>query len=181
MSTVLKKLTWEDIKDLPESHGRTELVDGELVVSPTPSLRHQTICDRLAAVLGDYVHHRGLGHFFGRPVHVILSEHVHYEPDLCFIANDRRLELDSPYFEGAPDLIIEVISECNRSHDTVVKYRDYERFGVREYWIVDPREEHIRVFVREGGAYRTLGVFSRGEPVRSHVLEGVTLDPAAVF
>lgn len=181
MSTALRKLTWEDIKDLPESQGRTELVDGELVVSPTPSLRHQMICRRLAAVLTQFVESRGLGYLFDRPIHVIFSEHVHYEPDLCFIATDRRLDLDSPYFEGPPDLIIEVISESNRSHDTVVKYRDYERFGVREYWLVDPREEHIRVFTLEGGAYRTLGVFARGEPVASRVLEGIGLDPAAVF
>lgn len=181
MSTALKKLTWADIKDLPESHGRTELVEGELVVSPTPSLRHQIICRRLGAVLAPFVDSRGLGHFFDRPIHVIFSEHVHYEPDLCFISKERRVDLDAAYFEGPPNLIIEVISESNRSHDTVVKYRDYERFGVPEYWLVDPREEHIRVFALEKGAYRMLGVFGPGEPVASRVLEGVELDPAAIF
>lgn len=180
MDVVLKKLTWEDLKDLPESHGRTELVDGELVLSPTPSLQHQLICDRLAARLGAFVAAHG-GVLFGRPVHVIFSEHVHYEPDLCYFGPDRALDLSAPYIEGAPDLIVEVIWEPNRSHDAVVKFRDYERYGVREYWLVDPRESHIRVFVREGESFRLMGVFGRGEAVRSEVLEGLSFDAGAIF
>lgn len=180
MPVPLRKLTWEDIKDLPESHGRTELVDGELIVSPTPSLRHQLICDRLAVRLSASVAGQG-GALFARPIHVILSEHVHYEPDLCYFAPGRRLDLEAAYAEGAPDLVIEVISESNRSHDTVVKFRDYERYGVREYWLVDPREQHIRVFASEGGALVLAGVFGRGETVRSRVLEGLELDPAEIF
>ncbi len=180
MGVVLKKLTWEDLEDLPESHGRTELVDGELVLSPTPSPRHQWICGRLAARLGGFLAARG-GVFFDRPVHVVFDEHVHYEPDLSYYAPGRALNLDAPYVEGPPDLIVEVILESNRSHDTIVKYRDYERYGVREYWLVDPREAHIRVFVLEGGAYRLLGIFGRGEPVRSQVLEGLSLEAGGIL
>jgi len=180
MGVALKKLTWEDLKDLPESHGRTELVDGELVVSPTPALQHQLICDRLAARLGGFVATRG-GLMFGRPVHIIFDEHVHYEPDLCYFAPHRALDLDAPYVKAAPDLIVEVISESNRSHDTVVKFRDYERYGVREYWLVDPREAHIRVFVLEGAAYRLVGVFGRGEPVSSRVLEGLAFEAGEIL
>ena len=133
-----------------------------------------------AARVGAFAAARG-GIFFGRPIHVILSGHVHYEPDLCFFAGEREVDLEAAFVESAPDLIIEVISESNRSHDTVVKYRDYERHGVREYWLVDPREGLIRVSVLEGGAYRPAGIFGRGERVRSHVLAGLALDPAEVF
>ena len=118
---------------------------------------------------------------FGRPVHIIFDEHVHYEPDLCYFAPHRALDLDAPYVKAAPDLVVEVISESNRSHDTVVKFRDYERYGVREYWLVDPREAHIRVFVLEGAAYRLVGVFGRGEPVSSRVLEGLAFDAGELF
>lgn len=82
---------------------------------------------------------------------------------------------------GRSDLIIEVISEGNRTHDTVVKYQDYERYGVREYWLVDPRERHIRVYTLEGGRYQLLGVFAPGEQAASRVLEGLAFDPAPVF
>ena len=89
MSVATKLLTWEDIKDLPESHGRTEIVDGEFVVSPTPGSRHQAICSRLGFHLIRFVGEKRLGVVYSSPIHVILDEHVHYEPDLCFIARAR--------------------------------------------------------------------------------------------
>ena len=104
-----------------------------------------------------------------------------YEPDLCFISTGRLHILQDPVIQGPPDLIIEVISESNRTHDTVVKFRDYERFGVREYWIVDPRDQHIRIYGLEDGKYAPLGVFARGEKIVSRVLAGFDLDPAQVF
>lgn len=179
MSAAIRKLTWDDIKDLPESH--VEIVDGELVVSPPPSVGHQLICTRLADVIRPFVIDRDLGEFFPREVHVVLAEHIHYEPDMCFIGKGREIDPELPYFEGPPDLVIEVISESNRTHDTVVKYRDYERHGVREYWLVDPRERHIRVYVLESGAYRLLGVYAAGDELTSRVLEGLAFDPGPVF
>lgn len=182
VSTVLQQLTWEDIKDLPESGSqRTELVNGELVVSPSASSRHQRICTQLGIEIGLFLRSNPLGELFSSPVHVILDEHVHYEPDLCFVASDRLSIIGENYLSGPPDLIIEVISESNRSHDTVVKLRDYERYGVREYWLVDPRENHIRVFTLQGVAYRLLGVFVPGESVRSSIFSEIELDPANVL
>jgi Uma2 family endonuclease len=182
MSTTLRRLTWEDIKDLPESGAkRTELVDGELIVSPAASIRHQRICGRLAAKLSEFVEQRRLGQFFTHPVHVILNEHVHYEPDLCYVANERRTIIGELYISGAPDLIIEVISESNRSHDTVVKFNDYQRYGIKEYWLVDPRENHIRVFTLEGRTYQALGIYAPGERVQSRTFVGLDLDPTNVL
>lgn len=181
MSVAAKKLTWDDIKDWPESHGRTEIVDGELVMSPLPSNQHQMICLRLGRLISPFVEQRDLGEFFAIPLHVILAEHVHYEPDLCFVSKPRRRLLEDPVVQGPPDLIIEIISESNRTHDTVVKFRDYERYGVQEYWLVDPREEHIRTFALEGGKYIGLGIAGRGEHVSTRLFNGLKLDPAQVF
>lgn len=181
MSVAAKKLTWDDIKDWPESHGRTEIVDGELVMSPLPSNQHQMICLRLGRLISPFVEQRDLGELFAIPLHVILAEHVHYEPDLCFISKARRSLMEEPVIQGPPDLIIEVISESNRTHDTVVKFRDYERYGVQEYWLVDPREEHIRTFALEGGKYVLLGIAGRGDHVVSRTFPELKLDPAQVF
>ena len=181
MTVALKKLTWDDIRDLPETHSRTELIDGDLVVTPVPSRKHQRICSRLGQVIEQFVLAHDLGEFYMHPIHVAFSEHVQYEPDLCFIAKGRDNDPESPVFKGPPDLIIEVISESNRTHDTVVKYRDYERHGVREYWLVDPRGEHIRVFALEQNQYVSLGVFGRGDQVATRVLQGLSLDPAQVL
>jgi Uma2 family endonuclease len=182
MSVTVRRLTWEDIKDFPESGAkRTELVDGELVVSPIASVRHQRICRRLAAELTAFLRKHSGGELFTHPVHVILDEHVHYEPDLCFVANDRVAIIEENYITGAPDLAIEVISESNRSHDTVVKFNDYQRYGVKEYWLVDPRENHIRVFALEGSTYQPLGIYAPGSLVQSRIFAGIGLDPASIL
>ena len=182
MSVTVRRLTWDDIKDLPESGARrTELVDGELVVSPAASIRHQDICGRLADHLGRFVKQQRLGRLFSHPVHVILDEHVHYEPDLCFVRGDRAGIIEELYINGPPDLAIEVISESNRSHDTVVKFNDYQRYGVKEYWLVDPRENHIRVFTLEESAYQLLAVFAPGDRVQSRMFAGLELDPASIL
>jgi Uma2 family endonuclease len=181
MSVAVKKLTWDDIKDWPESPGRTELVDGRLVMSPVPSMKHQRISDRLSWKLGPFVQRRDLGWFYGHPIHIVLDEHVHYEPDLCFIRKGRVVDPDGVKFHGPPDLIIEVISESNREHDTVTKFGDYARYGVREYWLADPATNEIQVWALESGQYAAVGTFGRGQRVTSRVLDGLKLDPAQVF
>ena len=181
MPTAVRKLSWEDIKDLPETAGRTEIVDGELIVSPTPATRHQQVCTELGIELGLFVRNHDLGTFFSSPIHVILDEHVHYEPDLSFVAKACVSIIGEKYIEGPPDLIVEVISESNRTDDTVVKYEGYERYGVAEYWLVDPREEHIRVYSLQHGRFVPLGIFSAGDRVSSNVCAELQLDPANVL
>ena len=180
MGVTVNKLSWEDIKDFPESPGRTEIVDGELIMSPTAGNRHQRICSLLAIELGLHVRTKMLGLLFSSPVHVILAKHTHYEPDLCFVASGRRSIVQESYIEGPPDLIVEVISESNRSHDTVVKFRDYAR-GVREYWLVDPRENLISTWRLEAGHYELLGRAASGGQVTSRALPELQLDPAQVL
>lgn len=182
MSATLRRLTWEDIKDLPESGAkRTELVDGELIVSPAASSRHQRICTELGLEVGMFLRNHNLGDLFSSPMHVVLDEHAHYEPDLCFVAKERLSIIGENYISGPPDLIVEVISESNRSHDTVVKFNDYQRYGVKEYWLVDPRENHIRVFTLQGSAYQVLGIYAAGDRVQSRAFPGLDLDPASVL
>jgi Uma2 family endonuclease len=181
MGVAVRKLTWEDIKDLPETQGRTEIVDGELIMSPTAGSRHQQICTALGAELFPHVRDQHIGVLFSSPAHVILARHTHYEPDLCLVASPRRSIIQDAYIEGAPDLIIEVISESNRSHDTVVKFRDYARFGVREYWLVDPRENLISTWRLQGDHYELLGRAARGGRVTSLILPALQLDPALVL
>jgi Uma2 family endonuclease len=181
VGVAVKKLSWEDIKDLPESFGRTEIVDGELVVSPTAGSRHQRICSALGASLFSHVEAKRAGVVFSSPMHVILAEHTHYEPDLCFVARERRSIVKESYIEGPPDLVIEIISESNRTHDTVVKFRDYARFGVPEYWLVDPRENLISTWRLEGGRYELLGRAASGDQVASLVLPELRLDASQVL
>jgi Uma2 family endonuclease len=181
MGVAVKRLSWDDIKDLPESAGRTEIVDGELIMSPTAGSRHQQICSLLAVELGLHVRSGLLGVLFSSPMHVILATHTHYEPDLCFVARERRSIIQESFISGPPDLVIEVISESNRTHDTVVKFRDYARFAVSEYWLVDPRENLISTWRLVGDPYELLGRAGSGDLVTSRVLPELRLDAAQVL
>jgi Uma2 family endonuclease len=181
VSVAVRKLSWDDLKGLPEDAGRTEIVDGDLVMSPTPSDRHQEISTALAAKIYPFVRRQKLGKFYGAPVHVVLAENTNFEPDLCFLATANLHRLESPVIAGPPDLIIEIISESNRTHDTVVKFQNYERYGVAEYWLVDPRDEKVTVWSLEQGSYVSLGAFATGSKLLTRALEGLTLDPAEIF
>jgi Uma2 family endonuclease len=181
MGVAVKKLTWDDLKNLPEDAGRTEIVDGDLIVSPTPSDRHQEISTALAAAIHPFVKRHKLGKFYGAPVHIVLGEHANFEPDLCFLASGNLHRLQSPVIVGPPDLIIEIISESNRTHDTVVKFQNYERYGVAEYWLVDPRDRRINVWSLQQGSYVSVGAFATGQNIQSRVLTGLQLDPAEIF
>jgi Uma2 family endonuclease len=126
-------------------------------------------------MLFPHVEGKRAGVLFSSPVHVILAKHTHYEPDLCFVARERRSIVKESFIDGPPDLVVEVISESNRTHDTVVKFRDYARFGVREYWLVDPRENSISTWRLESGRYELLGRAAPGDDLTSLVLPELRL------
>ncbi len=182
MSVAAKPLTWDDIKDWPEdSSQRTELVHGELVMSPAPGTPHQRCVSRLMIALGVYLEEKSLGEVISGPVDVVLAPSLVYEPDLCYISHSRLGIIRETHIAGAPDLCIEIISESNRTHDTVVKYRDYAEYGVSEYWLVDLREGEIVSLRNDGGQFSVIGRAGPGDRVRSAVLPGLDLDPKAAL
>ena len=181
MSVAEEKLSWDDIKDWPESAGRTEIVDGELVKSPTPATRHQRICTELGVKIALFNEVRSLGVVFASPMHAILAKHVHFEPDLCLVLNENRHLIRENYIDGPPDLVIEVISESNRTHDTVVKFQAYAAHGVREYWLVDPREQEFSTWTLAGSEFRLLGRARRGSTLKTSIHSGIRIDPGEIF
>jgi Uma2 family endonuclease len=107
--------------------------------------------------------------------------HLQYEPDLCFIRKQREFIVKEKFIDGPPDLIIEVISESNRTHDTVVKFQNYAQHGVAEYWLVDPRDNEISTWRQNGDQYLLLGRASPGGCVLTEVLNGLELDSGRVL
>jgi Uma2 family endonuclease len=151
LSTVstADKLTYADLEAMPDDGLRHELLGGELLVSPAPVIRHQRVLRHLFQALNGFVNQHGLGEVFFAPVDVHFSPHDVLEPDLLFVRTARLGIVEEKLVRGAPDLVAEVLSPFNRAVDLGAKSRAYRRFGVGEYWIVDPAAETVEV-VRRG-------------------------------
>jgi Uma2 family endonuclease len=148
------KLTYEDYALFPEDGRRHELVDGEHCVSPAPTLRHQTIVANLLFALRLYLRSRPAGQVFTAPADVVLSVNDTVQPDLLFISNARAAILGDKNVQGAPDLVVEIVSDTTRRMDEITKRKLYERFGVTEYWVVDPALETVKIYRRGGDLFQ---------------------------
>jgi Uma2 family endonuclease len=182
MSVVAQPLTWDDIKDRPADAGhRTELVHGELVVSPSPTSDHQIIVKQILVALALHAQQGELGEVIPGPIDVVLKPDLVYAPDICYIAKGRLEILKPTHIAGPPDLCVEVISESNRTHDTFVKYQHYAQYGVAEYWLVDTREAEISTWKNERGEFSLLGRARSAQFVTSAVFPELRLNAARIF
>ena len=135
-----------------------ELINGQLYMSPAPSNKHQWFLIALVKTLDDFVKTNRLGKILIAPSDVYLDEESNaVQPDLYFISNQNSSQPleDSPY-KGIPDLIVEILSVSNSKHDLVTKKNLYERFGIKEYWIVDPGTTEVSVFEYQNKAFKLI-------------------------
>ena len=155
MATELKrKLDYDDYVRLPDDGKRYEILDGELYVSPAPSPLHQRVSKRLQRKIEDHFEARGLGEVFNAPIDMILGRHDVAQPDLLVVTNPGQIS--GRGIEGAPLLVVEVLSPSTRRHDREVKMRRYAALGIPHYWIVDPEGHWIACYRLEAGTYRHL-------------------------
>ena len=176
-------LTYEDFLLFPEDGKRHELMEGEHYVTPSPNTRHQTISSALHRILGPFIHEHRLGVLFAAPMDVVLSDIDVVEPDLLFVASARKTIIQEPHIHGAPDLVIEILSERTRKVDEVTKRKLYERYGVQEYWIVDPELELVKVYRLTGERYgRGIEVTKEGgEVLTTPLFSGLSLPLSDLF
>jgi Uma2 family endonuclease len=164
------KLTYEDFLLFPEDGKRHELIDGEHYVTPSPNLRHQRISGRLYLLIGNWIEEHPVGRLYYAPLDVLFSNYDVVEPDLLYVSNERAESAlaNGKHVAGAPDLVIEIGSPSTRRRDETIKRRLYERFGVSEYWTVDPDIATIRV-------YRTVeGRFGRAVELSAEAGDALT-------
>jgi Uma2 family endonuclease len=167
MATPRAALTYEDFLAMPEDNSRRhEILDGELVVSPTPVTLHQRIVGRLFVLLDAHVRSQGLGEVFVSPIAVVLANTSVVGPDLVYVASDRTAVVKDRGIEGAPTLAIEVSSPSTRRLDRRRKFEVYARYGVPHYWIVDTGERAIEAYDLADGAYRLARRAAGDDPVR---------------
>ncbi|MEW6675939.1 MAG: Uma2 family endonuclease [Nitrospirota bacterium] len=124
-----KRYTYEDYLKTPEDE-RYELIGGELLITPSPIPNHQRISRKLEFMLEKFVTENNLGEVFYAPCDVYLDEENVVQPDILFISKERLNIISEKNIQGAPDLVIEIISENTAYRDLVQKKRLYARFGV---------------------------------------------------
>lgn len=174
-------LRFEDWLRLPEDNRFYEILGGELVVSPPPATQHQRIVRDLTLELHHFVEEGGLGEVLFAPVGVKLSDRDVVEPDIVVVLAESPARIGTQVIEGPPDLVVEVLSPGTAQRDLGPKREIYQRTGVREYWVVDPREGRIEVLQAVEGRFHRSGLFSAGEALTSPLLPGFELPLARIF
>lgn len=147
------KFTYEDYLLFPDDGKRHELIDGEHYVTPSPVTKHQKISGNIFVNLGTYIQKIKIGHLFAAPMDVVLSDLDVVQPDLLFISKTRDSIMTEKNIQGAPDLVVEILSESSRKTDEMIKRKLYERYRVAEYWIVDPELESIKIYCYSDKGY----------------------------
>jgi Uma2 family endonuclease len=180
---LTRKLTYDDYVLIPEDGRRHEILDGEHYVTASPFYRHQRASGRLHGSMEPFVYERKLGVVLSAPMDMILSPHDVAQPDLLFISNARMGIVTWKNIQGAPDLVVEILSDGTRRQDEGVKLDRYDRFGVREYWTIDPDERSTRIYRRTGDRFRLAEELSAasGDVLTTPLLPGLEIPLATIF
>jgi Uma2 family endonuclease len=177
MSTQIEPLlTINDLDAMPDDGNRYEIIEGELLVSRAPSLIHQSASGNLFFSLKNYLSQNPIGEVWATPG-IIFSEFNGVIPDIVFVSNDRRDEIASgERITGAPDLVIEIVSPGaeNERRDRIAKRQLYGRYGVKEYWVVDPYKRNIEVYILEQQTLKLQATYRERDELVSSVLPGFT-------
>jgi len=182
MTLQTKRLTYEECLAGPEIKARYDIVDGELILAPAPTLDHQTILRQFFRILDRFVIEHQLGQVWFALLDVVIQREPlrTRQPDLLSVSNEQASILGQ-VIEGAPDLVVEVLSPTNARADIAEKLEDYLPLGVRECWLVSPEARSVEVMELEEGQWRRIGIFGLGDQVQSEVLSGLELSVTDVF
>ncbi|MGQ0743254.1 MAG: Uma2 family endonuclease [Acidimicrobiales bacterium] len=177
VAAVERLWTYRDLSAFPDDDNlRREIIDGELLVGPSPNTRHQRLVGRFFAAFLVYLETYGGGEVFVAPLDVVFTPSDVVEPDVIFVADADASVVTAAHLTGPPTLAIEVMSDTRR--DLVLKRHLYARCGVGEYWVVDPEADRIEVFLldSQAGVYPEPVIYETGETLRPACLPGLAID-----
>ncbi|MBZ5513410.1 MAG: Uma2 family endonuclease [Acidobacteriia bacterium] len=181
MKAVQHRLTYSEFRLLPEDGKRYELINGEVIVTPAPSEKHQRVSMRLASHLFAFAEQHKLGSVYAAPFEVVLNDRLAFQPDIVFVSAARRHIIGPEYILGVPDLVVEILSPHRPALDRVTKFEQYAQHGVPEYWIVDPVGERVEVFRLSGSDYELRARLSGEQNLESPLFPGWCLSVQALF
>lgn len=180
MSPRTVAFTYRDYLCLSDDK-RYEILEGELMMTPAPNWEHQSVLANIFRALDRHARASGCGVVRFAPVDVILAETVVVQPDLLFIAQERRGIIRERGVFGPPDLVVEVVSDSHPERDTELKRRIYDKYGVREYWIADPKHKTIAALAVGKAGLETVKVYPAGASLKSPLLPGLEFPVEEAF
>lgn len=163
LATVKRRLTVEDYRQLPADDWRYQLIDGEIVMSPSPNFFHQTILANIFGLLAPHVQEKRLGLVRFAPLDFYLDDNNVYQPDIFFVSESRKHVIRKDGLHGAPDLAVEVLSPRTARYDLEAKRAGYARSGVAELWLVYPKAKRIDVYHLQENSEKPLASYSLGQ------------------
>jgi prevent-host-death family protein len=181
-----KKVSYEEFMEISEkSTLRMEYINGEIQLIGSPSMEHQEILGRLYLVFHEYFKVKKFRVFFA-PFDVHFRKKGIKDPDVMqpdlLVACDVKGNINEKgKYMGTPALVLEILSDSTRSKDMVDKLNTYMLSGVREYWIVDPRQEQVVVYTFDDCEIENLTIYTRGDNAASFMFEGLLLNVSGLF
>jgi len=174
-------LTYKDYEALPADGRRYELHEGELSVTPAPRPQHQRISRNLNQILQQHVNARGLGEVLYAPIDCILSETTIVQPDLVYLDTTRLSRVSARGIEGAPTLVVEIVSPSTMLIDRSAKPQLYARHGVPYYWIADPEARTVEAYSLSESGYQLVTRAAGSAPVFLPPFPDLALVPALLW
>ncbi len=186
MEVRAKKLTYQEFRLMDfgdDDPAWYELINGQIVKKQSPTLQHQKISSNIEFALRVYANKTNAGIMLHAPLDVVLDDGNAYHPDVFFVKKERSFILENAeeVVMGAPDLVVEILSKSTGIYDRGIKKDIYEKYGVREYWLVEPRTNTIELYTYTEQRYKLVALLEANEVLRSIALEGFELDLAEVF
>ena len=181
VNTNFPPLTVENYKLLPETGPRYQLIQGDLYMAPAPNRFHQEISRNLQFELHSYLKRNPIGKLFDAPFDVYLDEINVFQPDIIIVLNERLGILTEAGAEGAPHLVIEILSPKTRRLDLVNKKQEYARAGVKELWIIDPEPRTIMIHQFALDGVEKIRQIDQEDTLSTELLPGFNLVVATLF
>jgi Uma2 family endonuclease len=170
----------DDSEFLGMEEDRYEIVEGiRYDLKPAPTVTHQQISGSIHIMLHQTCHANGT--ILYAPIDVYLDEENQFQPDLVYILHENASIIKEKRIEGAPDLVVEILSPSTSHNDKIRKKRQYERHGVKEYWIVDPVHRTVDQFIRDENKFVLYETYSMSGRMTSSLFSCIDIDMSRVF
>ncbi|MCI0694968.1 Uma2 family endonuclease [candidate division KSB1 bacterium] len=177
----LEVFTYEDYLNLPDNGKRYEIINGELYMVPAPSTDHQSTVGNFFGTIWHFLRQNPIGKVYSAPTDVIFSEINVLQPDVVFLSKQKMDILTSENIQGAPDLVIEVLSPGTEKRDRTVKLKTYSKFGVLEYWMASEEKKTVEVWRRKGKKLVFHVLLDRTQTLITPLLPGLEIHLQEIF